>query len=70
MNKARRNSISVIINELSGIKNRLESILSEEEMYYDNIPENLQGSERAEISEESIELLSEAIDNLEEVISL
>ena len=42
----------------------LEDVLYAEEDAYDNIPENLQGSWRAEESEEAIDALNDAIDLL------
>ena len=69
MNKQRRKSIKDNISILENIKSRLENILSDEECYFDNMPENLQGSLRGEESEEAIDLLAEAIDNLSECIN-
>ena len=68
MNKDRRKSISDNINLLENIKSKLEDILSDEEMYFDNMPENLQGSIRGEVSENAIDALNEAIENLDSVI--
>ena len=48
MNKKRRKMISDIIIELESIKVKLNNVLSEEEMVFDNMPENLQGSMRGE----------------------
>lgn len=81
MNKKRRKQISDIVMELETIKSKLSSVLAEEEMVFDNMPENLQGSMRGEESEEAIDLmndadsalddalesLQEAIENLEEI---
>lgn len=68
MNKDRRKSISDNIKLLENIKSKLEDILSDEEMYFDNMPENLQGSIRGEESENAIDALNEAIENLDSVI--
>lgn len=68
MNKQRRNEISNIMTELESLKSRLESVHMEEEMVFDNMPENLQYSMRGEESQEAIDCMSEAISNLEEVI--
>ena len=79
MNKKRRKRISNVINEinlakkhrdllktrLEEIKNELENILYEEEDYFDNMPENLQGSIRGEDAEEAIDYLTDAIDSLD-----
>lgn len=74
MNNIRRKRISNLIVKINMVKEELEDILNEEQDYYDNIPENLLGSERAELSEEAIGLLEEAnesfdsiIDNLEDI---
>lgn len=75
MNKARRKELSDVIRGLNVIKERddladwmsiLDTIKSDEEGYYDNIPENLQYSQRAEDSEAAIESLDEALDWLNE----
>lgn len=68
MNKQRRKSISDNIKLLEDIKNNLEEILSDEEMYFDNMPENLQGSIRGEESETAIDILSTSIDELGSII--
>ena len=72
MNKLRRKELREIINGLNAIQDRddlyawintLENLKDEEQDYYDNIPENLQYSRRAEASEEAIENLEEALLN-------
>ena len=76
MNKLRRKELGQVINGLSTIQDRddlyslintLDNIKYDEESYYDNIPENLQYSQRAEDSEMAIENLEEALDLLNEV---
>lgn len=69
MNKQRRTEISKIIIELENIKARLQSVLLDEEMVFNNMPENLQCSMRGEESEESIDYMNEAVDNIDEAIS-
>lgn len=68
MNKQRRKEIENNINSLEIIKNNLESILSDEECYFDNMPENLQCSIRGEESEEAIDTLSQVIDDISNCI--
>lgn len=68
MNKERKNRIFVVNNRLNVLAEELRSIKEEEENYYDNIPENLQGSMRAEESEEAIDLLDEVVDKIEEIV--
>lgn len=62
MNKIRRKNLQAIIDQLEELKGSLEDLQAEEEEYRDNIPENMQESERYEKADE-------AVDNLEEVIS-
>ncbi len=69
MNKQRRTDISTVISKLESIKSELKSILLSEEIAFDSMPENLQGSMRGEESEEAIDCMNEAVDNLEEAIS-
>lgn len=79
MNKTRRKELSDIIKRLNMIHdkenlydciNTLENIKDEEKDYYDNIPENLQYSQRAEDSETAIENLEEALDLLNKVYDM
>ena len=70
MDKARRKKIQKAIDMLemgNGVGQALdilEEVLYAEEDAYDNIPENLQGSWRAEESEEAIDALNDAIELL------
>ena len=76
MNKARRKELSDVIRELNVVQDRddlyscittLDNIKDDEQYYYDNIPENLQYSQRAESSEQAIEYMEEALDLLNDV---
>lgn len=67
MNKQRRGQIANIIKKLQSISAELSDVLSEEELVFDNMPENLQGSMRGEESEEAIDIMSEALDGIEEI---
>lgn len=69
MNKIRRKELQVIIDHLYELKGNLEDLLVEEEESRDNIPENMQESERYEKADEACDNLSSAVDDLEEVIS-
>ena len=68
MNKTRKNSIKEVKLLLYSLRLQLEKIRDTEQGIYDNIPENLQGSEKAEESETSIEEIDEAIVNIDEAI--
>ena len=70
MNKARRQQLSKWLEEMENIKSELETICSDEQDYFDNMPENLQGSQRGCDSEEYIEQMEEAVSSIEEAISI
>ena len=76
MNKARRKELSNVIRGLNTIQDRdnlynlintLDNIKDDEQSYYDNIPENLQYSQRAEDSEQAIEYMEDALDLLNDI---
>lgn len=68
MNKKRRAEVDRIIAVLSDVKERIANVHYEEENAFDNMPENLQESMRAEEMQEWIDLLEEASDGIDEVI--
>lgn len=51
MNKVRRKELQELYDIISEAKDRLEMLHDEEEEYKDNMPENLQSSERYERAE-------------------
>jgi len=69
MNKNRRKALAEINDRLGEILNDLEELLAEEEEVRDNIPENLQGSERYEKCENACYELDEAIASINEAMS-
>lgn len=56
------------IKELEDIKDDVNLIMLEEEIYMDNIPENLQGGRRYSDAEDACDNLYSAIDSLEDAI--
>jgi hypothetical protein len=70
MNKTRRQQLAVWSRKAEALKDELDDIMRDEQDYYDNIPENLQYSQRAEDSENAIGQMEEAIGQLEEVINI
>lgn len=72
MNKLRRKSLQEIFDKLSDLREEIESIKDEEDESRENMPENLQGSERYEQSgtasynmDEAMEYISSACDSIE-----
>ena len=79
MNKTRRQELSDVIRGLNRMQeiddlyawiNTLDGIKDDEQSYYDNIPENLQSSQRAEDSESAIDNLDEALGLLNELYNM
>lgn len=68
MNNSRRQQLRNWIEKIDEIKEELQSILSDEEMYFDMIPENLQGSQNGMNSEEAIDKMNDAIACIDEAI--
>ena len=78
MNNSRRKEINILIAKLERAETKedvqncidiLEGIQIDEQYYFDNIPENLQSSERAYLSEEAIENMEEALSNLNDALT-
>lgn len=68
MNNPRRKTLQSIYDIITEAKDNLDAVRDEEECYKDNMPENLQGSERYERAEEAIDALESAICSLEEAL--
>ena len=66
MNKERR--VDAIIDALENLKGDIEEVLEEETEYRDNIPENMQQSERYETADQNCDCLQSAYDSMEEAI--
>jgi hypothetical protein len=70
MNKERRQQLSRWIRDIELKKTELERILSDEENYFDMMPENLQGSTNGMNSEEAIDKINDAVACIEEAIEV
>ena len=68
MNKKRRQKIRDVRKEIENCKENLHKILDEEQDYFDNMPENLQGSMRGSDSEDAIDTMENCIEDLENII--
>ena len=69
MNNPRRKELRDLQIQLEEIKAAVNEIQEQEEEYRDNIPENLQCSQRYETSDEAIDNLCLVFDALEEAIN-
>lgn len=70
MNKSRRKQIESVIGKLEEIKSEIDMIREEEQDCLWNMPENLQNSDRYQMSEEAVSNMEGAMDDLDEVIEL
>lgn len=75
MNKAKRARLAAIYDNIVGLQGLLEEIMDEEQEALDNMPENLQSSQRCQAMNDAIWSILEAsnnlgyaADNIEEVI--
>ena len=74
MNNARRKKINNIIEKgsdivelLEEIKAAIEEVKDEEQDYLDNIPENLQNSEKYELADNAVQSLESALDWIDNI---
>ena len=58
MNKQRRTTLNQINDLIASVYEDLESCKDQEEEYRDNMPENLQGSERYEKADDAVNMLA------------
>lgn len=67
MNKARAKKLRDISDKLDEIASQIQELRDEEEEYLDNMPENLQGSEKYDAAQVNVSELDEALDSLQSV---
>ena len=68
MNNQRRKAILEATKKIELAAENLRTLLEEEQEYYDNMPENLQGSDRGIDSENAQECIESAIESLEDAV--
>lgn len=69
MNAQRRKLIEELHRRLSFLHIDIEELKDQEQEYYDNMPESLQGSDKGDKAQTAIDALEAAYDNLEECLS-
>ncbi len=70
MNNQRRKELRAALEEADNARSVIETCRDEEQECLDNIPENLQGSERYMVAEATMLLLDEAVDSLEVAVTM
>lgn len=68
MNRVRRQELQKIIDKLIQLKDRIESIMDDEQLSFDNLTEGLQATMRGSAMEEAVDNLNAAIDSIDEAI--
>lgn len=69
MNKARRQKLQNIIDTLEEQRMQMNYVQYDEQEAYDNLPENIQDSDRGSDMYDNINDLESAVSDLEEIIS-
>lgn len=69
MNNERRKKIAKIIEKLRDVSSELENVRDDEQDSYDNLTEGLQATDRGQYMETCCELLSEALDVIDDAVS-
>lgn len=69
MNQTRRNKIREIQDDLRIISERIEELRDEESAAYENMPESLQESEKGETAMRAVDILEQAIGEVDDSIS-
>ena len=68
MNNTRRKHLRDLIEQMEGIKSEIEEIRTEEEEYYNNMPEAFQDGDKGDRAQTVIEYLDEAMTAAGDVI--
>lgn len=69
MNNNRRKRLAAILESVEDLKAQLEEIRDEEQDAFENMPYNLQESERGQQMEEAISRMEDAISDFDEAAS-
>lgn len=76
VNKKRRKEINKLMDKLSELKEHADTLMTQEQDYFDNMPSNLQDSDKGIESagfisnlEAVVEGIDQAVNNLEEIIN-
>lgn len=66
MNKARRATLADLKQRIEELRDELDELKGEEQDYFDNMPESLQGGEKGEASQTALDAMQEAYDALDQ----
>ncbi|WP_282347967.1 hypothetical protein [Pseudomonas sp. PS01301] len=68
MNNERRKQIAALLDRIESVCSEVEDLQSEEQDYYDNMPESFQGGEKGENAQAAIDALDSAAQSLREAV--
>lgn len=68
MNKKRRKAIAAIVEQLEQASCMIDKISSEEDEYFENMPDSIQAGEKGEAAQAAIECLGAAMDSITDAI--
>lgn len=68
MNKQRREAITKLATQIGELQGEIDTLMSEEQDYYNNMPESLQGGEKGENAQATIDSLQEAYDAVDTIV--
>ena len=69
MNKARRKELSRAVELMEEARDIIDNCIVDEQEYLENMPENLQYSEKHDIAEAAVEAMERAVESVEDAIS-
>lgn len=67
LNKERREKLRSIAEKIEALRGEVEELRDEEQGAYDNMPESLQDAARGESMQAAIELLDDAVNDMQTV---
>ncbi len=65
MNKLRREKLAKLSGEASTLSASIQELLDEEQEYFDNMPESIQGGEKGNVAQAAIDSMQSAINALD-----
>lgn len=68
MNNERRKQIAALLDRIESVCSEVEELQSEEQDYYDCMPESIQGGEKGENAQAAIDALDSAVQSLREAV--
>ena len=69
MNKDRRKRLNEIREQIENLAGELEEIQTEEQEYFDNMPESLQPGEKGDAAQAATDAIETAVDHLRDAAS-